>query len=81
MVPALLWRVGPRFGFNRRAAVLVAVPVLGLFVQVAFAWRLGHHRTRTWKTLEPSWGRNAWAVPTVVGILSWIWFLTRAILA
>jgi len=79
--PALLWRIGPRFGFDRRAAFLVALPVLGLFVHVAFAWRLGHHRTRTWKTLEPTWGRNVWAVLTVVGILSWIWLLTRAILA
>ncbi len=79
--PALLWRVGPRFGFDRRAACLVAVPVLGLFVHVAFAWRLGHHRTRTWKTLEPSWGRNAWTVLTVVGVLSWIWTVATIVLA
>ncbi len=77
--PALLWRFGPRFGFDRRAAFLVAVPVLGLFVQFAFAWRLGHHRTRTWKTLEPSWGRNVWAVLTVVGILSWTWTVARLV--
>ncbi|HEV8115489.1 MAG TPA: hypothetical protein VGP53_04565, partial [Acidimicrobiales bacterium] len=81
VVPALLWRVGPRFGFDRRAACLVAVPVLGLFVHVAFAWRLGHHRTRTWKTLEPSWGRNAWTVLTVVGVLSWIWTVATIVLA
>ena len=79
--PALLWRFGPRFGFDRRSAFLVALPVLGVFVHVAFAWRLGHHHTRTWKTLEPAWGRNVWAVLTVVGILSWIWFLTRAVQA
>ncbi|MEJ7765969.1 MAG: hypothetical protein WKF86_10770 [Acidimicrobiales bacterium] len=80
-VPAVLWRFGPRFGFDRRAAVLVAVPVLGLFVHVALAWRLGHHRTRTWKTLEPSWGRTAWTVLTVVGVISWIWVVGRAVLA
>ena len=80
-VPVVLWRFGPRFGFDRRAAVLVAVPVLGLFVHVALAWRIGHHRTRTWNTLEPTWGRNVWAVLTAVGILSWIWLLTRAIVA
>lgn len=81
VVPVVLWRVGPRFGFDRRAAVLVAVPVFGLFVHIALAWRLGHHRTRTWKTVEPSWGRTAWTVATVVGLLSWIWVVTRAVLA
>jgi len=80
-VPVVLWRFGPRFGFDRRAAFLVALPVLGLFVHVALAWRLGHHRTRTWKSIEPTWGRNVWAVLTVVGILSWIWLVTRAVLA
>ncbi len=80
-VPAMLWQFGPRFGFDRRAAFLVTVPVIGLFVHVAFAWRLGHHRTRTWKTLEPSWGRNVWAVLTVVGVLIWIWTVARITVA
>jgi len=75
-IPAVLWRFGPRFGFDRRAAVLVVIPGVGLFVHVALAWRLGHHRTRTWKTLEPPWGRTAWTVATIVGVLSWIWVAT-----
>jgi len=80
-VPAVLWRCGPRFGFDRRAAVLVAVPVFGLFVHVTLAWRLGHHRTGTWTTQEPSWGRGAWTVATVAGVVSWVWTLSRIALA
>jgi len=76
-IPAVLWRYGPRFGFDRRASVLIGVPVFGLFVHVTLAWRLGHHRTRTWTTEEPSWGRGAWAVATVVGVLGWVWTVSR----
>lgn len=37
VVPAVLWSAGPRFGFDRRAAVLVAVPVLGVLYVVGWA--------------------------------------------
>jgi len=81
VVPVVLWRAGPRFGFDRRAAVLVAVPVFGTFVHVALAWRIGHHRTRSWSSREPPWGRSAWTVATIVGLASWAWTVARTFTA
>jgi len=78
-VPAVLWRAGPRFGFDRRAAAIVAIPLLGAFVYVALAWRLGHHRSRTWTKQEPAWGPGVWFAAIVVGGASWAWIVIRTV--
>lgn len=77
--PVVLWRAGPRFGFDRRAAAIVAIPILGTFVYIALAWRLGHHRTRTWTRQEPSWGPGVWRAAIVAGLASWAWIVIRTV--
>ena len=77
--PVVLWRQGPRFGFDRRAAAILTIPILGTFVYVALAWRLGHHRTRTWTQQEPAWGPGIWRVAIVAGGASWVWIVVRTV--
>ncbi len=77
--PVVLWREGPRFGFDRRAAAIVTIPLLGTFVYIALAWRLGHHRTRTWTNQQPSWGPGVWRAAIVAGVASWVWTVVRTV--
>lgn len=77
--PVLLWQMGPRFGFDRRAAAIVAIPVIGTFLYIALAWRLGHHRTRTWTNVEPTWGSGVWRAAMVAGGASWVWVVFRIV--
>lgn len=71
--PALIWWRGPEVGLERRSALLVAVPVLNLFVLVPAAWRLAHLSLQHWQgPLEPPWGDGVWLVAGAVGGVCWL---------
>ena len=79
-LPVSLWRYGRAVGIDRRAAVLVGIPLFGLFAVVPAIWRWAHHDVRTAHTaLEPRWGRVAWTVAAVVGVGCWLGFAAATI--
>jgi len=71
--PVALWVCGPSVGLERRTALLVAVPVLNLFVLVPAVWRAAHLGLQRWQgPLEPPWGDTVWIVVAVVGVACWL---------
>ena len=71
--PPLLWLRGPIVGLERRTALLVAVPVINLFVLGAAVWRFAHLGHQRWQgPLEPRWGDGVWWVAGVVGVALWV---------
>lgn len=75
--PAALWLWGPKVGLERRTALLVPIPVLGLFVVVPAVWRAAHLHLQHWQgPLAPPWGDTAWAVVGTVGAV--LWFVNMA---
>lgn len=80
-VPAVLWWRGPEVGLERRAALLVAIPVLNLFVLIPAVWRLAHLGIQQWQgPLEPPWGDRVWIVAGAAGIACWLAALTSLVL-
>lgn len=80
--PALIWWGGPVVGLERRSALLVAVPVLSLFVLVPAAWRLAHLSLQHWQgPLEPPWGDGVWLVAGAVGVVCWLAAVASLVLA
>jgi len=78
VAPAALWWRGPVVGLERRSALLVAVPVLNLFVLVPAVWRLAHLGIQRWQgPLEPPWGDRMWIVAGAVGIVCWLLAVAR----
>ena len=70
--PALWWR-GPVVGLERRTALLVAVPLLNLFVLVPAVWRFAHLGLQRWQgPLEPQWGDGVWWVVGALGVALWL---------
>jgi len=71
--PATLWWQGPSVGLERRAALLVAVPVLNLMVLVPAVWRAAHLHLQHWQgPLEPRWNGAVWIVVGAVGVVMWL---------
>lgn len=56
----LLWTRGPRVGVDRRAALLMLVPVLGVAMAITALWRAFSPRPY-WRDY-PGWGRKGWTV-------------------
>ena len=70
---AALAASGPKVGLERRAALLVAIPILGLFVVVPAVWRAAHLHLQRWQgPLEPPWSDTAWLALGVVGVVCWV---------
>lgn len=70
--PAALWWRGPAVGLERRTALLVAVPVLNLFVLVPAVWRFAHLRIQRWQgPLEPPWSDGVWWAAGAAGVAFW----------
>lgn len=77
-----LWSSGPRVGFERRAALLVAIPILGLFVLVPASWRAAHLHLQRWRgPLEPPWGDTAWLALAALGVVCWAATVAGLVLA
>ncbi len=73
VAPAALWWRGPKVGLERRTALVVAVPVLGLFVLVPAVWRAAHLHIQRWQgPLEPPWGDTAWLALGALGVVCWL---------
>lgn len=71
--PAALWWRGPVVGLERRSALLVAVPLLNLYVLGAAAWRVAHLGIQRWQgPLEPRWDDRVWWVAGVAGAAFWL---------
>ena len=71
--PVSIWYRGPAVGLERRAALLVAVPVLNLFVLVPAVWRFAHLGIQRWQgPLEPPWDDATWWIAGVVGVALWV---------
>lgn len=71
--PAALWWRGPVVGFERRTALLMAVPLLNLFVLIPAVWRLAHLDIQRWQgPLEPRWGDGVWWVVGAIGVALWL---------
>lgn len=71
--PVALWTSGPAVGLERRTALLVAVPVLNLFVLVPAVWRSAHLGIQRWQgPLEPPWVDGVWWVAGAVGVVCWL---------
>jgi len=80
--PLALWSVGPVVGLERRAALLVAVPVLNLFVLVPATWRFAHLSIQRWQgPLEPPWGDGVWWVAGAVGAACWLAAVSSLVLS
>jgi len=68
-LPVALWARGPAVGIDRRAAVLVCIPFIGLFAVVPAVWRWAHKVTvPPSTTLEPPWGRVGWTISSIIGV-------------
>lgn len=75
--PAALWWRGPTVGLDRRSALLVAVPVFGLFVLVPAVWRAAHLHLQHWQgPLQPPWGDTVWLLAGAAGALLWLASIT-----
>ena len=71
--PAALWWRGPVVGLDRRTALLVAVPLLNLFVLGAAVWRSAHLGIQRWQgPVEPRWDDGVWWVVGAVGVAFWL---------
>lgn len=71
--PAAIWVRGPSVGLDRRAALLVAIPLLNLFVLVPGVWRAAHLHVQHWQgPLQPPWEHGVWLAVGVVGVLFWL---------
>ena len=71
--PAALWWRGPTVGFERRAALLVAVPILNLIVLVPAVWRAAHLHLQHWQgPLEPRWDDKVWLAAGAAAALLWL---------
>jgi len=71
--PVALWFRGPAVGLDRRAALLVAVPILNLFVLVPAVWRAAHLHLQHWQgPLEPRWENPVWFVVGAVAAVAWL---------
>ena len=80
--PAALWSRGPLVGLERRTALLVAVPVLNLFVLIPAVWRFAHLGIQRWQgPLEPRWGEGVWWVVGSVGVALWLTSVARLALS
>lgn len=79
-VPVAVWKHGPQVGIDRRAAVLVGIPLLDLFVIVPALWRWAHQPLPVSSgPLEPAWGRVAWTVMTPVGVACWLGVIAKVV--
>ena len=64
---------GPAVGFERRAAVLVVVPVVGLVILFLATWRGAHLHLQHWQgPLEPQWDENLWLAASAAAAVSWL---------
>lgn len=73
VAPTALWWRGPVVGLERRAAALVAVPVLNLIVLVPAVWRGAHLGLQRWQgPLQPGWSDGVWAVAVAAGVACWL---------
>jgi len=80
--PAALWWRGPTVGLDRRSALLVAVPVLGLLVLVPALWRAAHLHLQHWQgPLQPPWGDSRWLAVGAVGAVAWLFSLAGLVLS
>lgn len=69
---AVLWR-GPQVGLERRAALLVAVPLANLVTLVPAVWRAAHLHLQRWQgPLQPGWDDSTWWAAGAVGALLWV---------
>lgn len=71
--PAALWWGGPSVGFERRAALLVVVPVLNLMVLVPAVWRAAHLHLQRWQgPLDPRWDDGVWRGVAAASAVVWL---------
>jgi hypothetical protein len=64
---------GPKVGFERRAALLLGIPLVNLLVLVPAVWRAAHLHLQRWQgPLEPRIEDQAWVAASVVGGLCWL---------
>ena len=75
--PAALWSGGPRVGFERRTALLVAIPLVNLVVLVPAVWRGAHLHLQRWQgPLQPGWDDRVW--PALAAVAVAVWLVTLA---
>lgn len=64
---------GPTVGMERRAALLVGIPIVGGLVLVPSVWRAAHLHLQHWQgPLQPPWENGPWIAAAVVSGLSWL---------
>lgn len=64
---------GPAVGFERRAALLVAIPVVGTVILFLATWRGAHLHLQHWQgPLEPQWDDNLWLAACAGAALMWL---------
>jgi hypothetical protein len=67
-LPVAIWRWGPRVRIDSRAALTVAIPVLGLMSVIPFIWRTAHRGRSYPGAPEPPWGAVAWSIVGAIGV-------------
>ena len=64
---------GPQVGFERRAALLLGIPLVNLLVVVPAVWRAAHLHLQHWQgPLEPRLDDGVWIAVWVAGTLGWL---------
>lgn len=80
--PAVLWWSGPRVGFERRAALLTAIPVVNLVVLALAVWRGAHLHLQRWQgPLQPAWDDRVWPAVAAAAAAIWLGVLVGVFLA
>jgi hypothetical protein len=68
MLIGLIWSRGPEVGFDRRAGLLIGVPLIGVFVLFPAVWRWATRRRWSLdEPLEPAWSERGWRIGQGIG--------------
>jgi hypothetical protein len=73
VAPVAIWLQGPVVGLERRAALLVAIPVVNLVVLVPAVWRTAHLHLQRWQgPLDPRWDDSVWRLVGAAALVLWL---------